>query len=165
MVSLFFFNVCLFYRTLSLIEKCDQNLKYWFPGGTSGKESTCQCRRRRFSPWVGKISWRRKWQPAPVFLPMKPHGQRSLAGYRRWGHRVRHDSATEQGHCATACLCSVVLIAFVDPVWYLQVITFFVCLFILCLISVISVGNYFRFTVFQLVIFFRFLGPKPIKIK
>ena len=36
-----------------------------FPGGTSGKESTCQCRRRRrlsrhgFSSWVGKIPWRR----------------------------------------------------------------------------------------------------------
>ena len=34
-----------------------------------------------FDPWVGKIPWRRKWQPAPVFLPGKSHGQRSLAGY------------------------------------------------------------------------------------
>ena len=33
-----------------------------------------------FSPWVGKIPWRRKWQPIPVFLSGKPHGQRSLAG-------------------------------------------------------------------------------------
>ena len=32
----------------------------------SGKESTCQCRRRGFDPWVGKIPWRRKWQPIPV---------------------------------------------------------------------------------------------------
>ena len=32
------------------------------------------------SPWVGKISWRRAWQPTPVFLPGEPHGQRSLAG-------------------------------------------------------------------------------------
>ena len=50
-------------------------------GGTSGKEFTCQCRRCRrcgFYPWVGKISWRRKWQPTPVFLPGKSHGQRSL---------------------------------------------------------------------------------------
>ena len=40
-----------------------------FPGGTRGKESACQCRRCRrqgFDPWVGKIPWRRKWQPAPV---------------------------------------------------------------------------------------------------
>ena len=31
--------------------------------------------------WVKKISWRRKWQPTPVFLPGKFHGQRSLVGY------------------------------------------------------------------------------------
>ena len=40
-----------------------------FPGGSSGKESVCQYRRHRglgFSPWVGKIPWRRKWQPTPV---------------------------------------------------------------------------------------------------
>ena len=32
-------------------------------------------------PWVGKIPWRREWQPTPVFLPGKPHEQRSLVGY------------------------------------------------------------------------------------
>ena len=36
---------------------------------------------KRFDPWVGKIPWRKKWQSTPVFLPGKPHGQRSLAGY------------------------------------------------------------------------------------
>ena len=46
----------------------------------SGKESACQCRRCQFSPWVGKIPWRRKWQSTPVFFPGKSHGQRSLAG-------------------------------------------------------------------------------------
>ena len=40
-----------------------------------------------------KIPWRRKWQPTPVFLSRKSHGQRSLAGYSTWGHRVRHDLA------------------------------------------------------------------------
>ena len=40
-----------------------------FPGDTSGKEPTCQCRRHRFDPWVGRIPWRRTWQPTPVFLP------------------------------------------------------------------------------------------------
>ena len=42
-----------------------------FPGGTSGKEPTWQCRRhkrRGFNLWVKKISWRRVWQPTPVFL-------------------------------------------------------------------------------------------------
>ena len=35
-------------------------------------------------PWVGKIRGRRKWQPTPVFLPGKSHGQRSLASYSPW---------------------------------------------------------------------------------
>ena len=49
-----------------------------------GKEPSCQyrsCRRRGFNPWVGKIPWRRAWQPTPVFLLGESHGQRSLAGY------------------------------------------------------------------------------------
>ena len=54
-----------------------------FPGGFSGKEPTCQCKRPkscRFNLWVGKIRWRREWQPAPTFLPGKSHGQRSPVG-------------------------------------------------------------------------------------
>ena len=42
-------------------------------------------KRHRFNPWVGKIPWSRKWQPAPVFLPGKSHGQRNLVGYSLWG--------------------------------------------------------------------------------
>ena len=52
-----------------------------FPLAQQIKKSICQFRRHRFSPWVQKIPWRRKWQPTPVFLPEKSHGQRSLAGY------------------------------------------------------------------------------------
>ena len=44
-----------------------------------------------FDSWVGKIPWRRPWQPTPVFLPGESHGQRSLAGYSPWSHRVRQD--------------------------------------------------------------------------
>ena len=54
------------------------------PGGAGGKEPTRQCRRgqrRGFDPWIGKIPWRRAWQPTPVFLPGEFHGQRSLEGY------------------------------------------------------------------------------------
>jgi len=40
-----------------------------FPRWLSGKESIFQCRSRGFNPWVWKIPWRGKWQPAPVFLP------------------------------------------------------------------------------------------------
>ena len=42
-----------------------------FPGGANDKESVCQCRRRKrcgSNPWMGKIPWRRKWQPIPGFL-------------------------------------------------------------------------------------------------
>ena len=38
-----------------------------------------------FDPWVGKIPWRRAWQPTPVFLPGESHGQRILVGYSSWG--------------------------------------------------------------------------------
>ena len=51
-----------------------------FPGGSRSKEPACQHRRHEFDPWVGKIPWRREWQPIPVFLPGESHGQRSLAG-------------------------------------------------------------------------------------
>ena len=56
-----------------------------------------RCRRCGFDPWVGKIPWRRKWQPIPVLLPGESHAGRSLAGYSPWDHRrVGHDLATEQ---------------------------------------------------------------------
>ena len=54
---------------------------YCLPWGLNGKEDTWQCRRHRFDPWVRKTPWRKKWQPTPVFLPGKSHGQRSLAGW------------------------------------------------------------------------------------
>ena len=63
------------------------------------KESTCQCRKCKkcgFDPWVLKIPWRMKWQPTPVFLPGKVHGQRSLEGYSPWGCKVGHSSVTKQ---------------------------------------------------------------------
>ena len=47
-------------------------------------QETWRC---EFNPWVRKIPYRRKWQPAPVFLPEHPHRQRSLVGYSSWGHR------------------------------------------------------------------------------
>ena len=63
-------------------------IKQGFPGGASGKEPTCHCRRykrHRFDPWVRKIPWKRAWQPSPVFLPGESYGQRGLAGYSPWG--------------------------------------------------------------------------------
>ena len=60
--------------------------------------SVClQWGRPGFDPWVGKISWRRKWQPTPVLLPGKFHGRRNLVGYSPWG-RSESDT-TERLQC------------------------------------------------------------------
>ena len=40
-----------------------------------------------FDPWVGKIPWRRQWQPTLVLLPGKSHGRRSLVDYSPRGHK------------------------------------------------------------------------------
>ena len=65
----------------------------------SGRESTCQGRIHGFNPWVGKIPWRRKWQPTPVFLAGKSHGQKSLVGYSSWGRkRAGHNLVAKQHH-------------------------------------------------------------------
>ena len=55
-----------------------------------------------FDPWVRKILWRRKWQPTPVLLPGKSHGQRSAVGYSPWGSK--ESDMTEQLHYA---LCTM----------------------------------------------------------
>ena len=60
------------------------------PGGASGKEPACQCKRDKrggFDPRVGKIPWRRAWQPTPVFSPGESPGQKSLVGCSLWGHK------------------------------------------------------------------------------
>ena len=69
-----------------------------FPGGASGKESSCQhrsCKRHGLDPWVGEIPWSEIWNPTPVFLPGKFHRQRSQAGYSPRG-RKRNDLDTKQ---------------------------------------------------------------------
>ena len=90
-------------------------LPWWF----SRLRICLQCRRHgrwRYDPWVGKIPWRRKWQPTPVFLPEKSHGQRSLVGYsprggKSWTWQMswaraqqKHDSAeTETAIVDSGC--------------------------------------------------------------
>ena len=53
-----------------------------------------QCRRSRLDPWVGKILWTGKWQPTPVLLPGKSHGQRSMVGYIQGVAESRHNWVT-----------------------------------------------------------------------
>ena len=81
-----------------VVIKTKTGLLWWL----CGKESTCQCKRHRFNPWVGTIPWRRKWQPTPLFLSGKAHEQRSLVGYSPWGHkRVGHDWVTKHSTALT----------------------------------------------------------------
>ena len=56
------------------------------PSGSVVK-NPLQYRRPGFSPWVGKIPWRRKWLPTPVFLPGKSYRQRSLEGCSPWARK------------------------------------------------------------------------------
>ena len=74
-------------ETASIVLKQLMNI-FSIPGGTIGKESTCQCQRHKrckFDPWVERLPWRKTWQPTAVFLSGKFQGQRSLAGYSPWG--------------------------------------------------------------------------------
>ena len=85
------------------------NLNYVFerlPSGPSGKEPACQYWRHKgpgFDPWVGKIPWRRKWQPTPVFLPGKSPWTEEPGGLQSVKlQRVRHDWAHV---CSLKALC------------------------------------------------------------
>ena len=51
-------------------------------------------KRHRFDSWVGKMPWRRRWQPTAVFLPSKSHRQRNLVGYSPWDYK--HSDTTDQ---------------------------------------------------------------------
>ena len=74
-------SICLLHAALKLYINSRR-----FPGGTSGKNLPANAGRHKrcgFDLCMGKIPWRRAWQPTPVFLPGESHGQRSLAGYSR----------------------------------------------------------------------------------
>ena len=60
------------------------------PGGANSKEFACKYKRHRLDPWVGNISWKRKWHPTPVFLPEEFHGQRSLVGHSPQHHKEQN---------------------------------------------------------------------------
>ena len=86
------------YITIGGIKKCLRS-PFQGPQNTFGGSSVCpQCGKPRFDPWVGKILWRRKWQPTPVFLPGESHGGRSLVGYSPRG--CKKSDTTELLHKA-----------------------------------------------------------------
>ena len=84
----FFLGAMVQYSRLSVCGDFIEN-NYW------NKE--IECRSLGFDPWVGKIPWRKKWQPASVFLPGESHGQRSLVGYGPWGHKSQTWPSSYQG--------------------------------------------------------------------
>ena len=77
------------------------SLRVGFPGGSVVKNPAAM--RPGFNPWVRK--GRRKWQPAPVFLPGKSHGQKILVGYSPWG--CKESDTTEQLSTPTHMHCKV----------------------------------------------------------
>ena len=78
---------------LSRVQQSDTGLPWWI----SGRESTCQCRRHRFDPLVGKILWIRKWQPTPVFLPGKiPWTEEPGSLQSKESQRIRHNFMNKQ---------------------------------------------------------------------
>ena len=86
----------------------------WLPWRYSGKESTCQFKRRKrygFDPWVLKILWRRKWQPTPVFLSGKLHRQRSMVGYSPQGYKEL-DVTEHTAHFTVLALSALLLLTF-----------------------------------------------------
>ena len=88
--SFFLFN--LFLSLPQIPQTSRENLG--FPGGATGKEPACRCRRHKrhgFDPWVGSIPRRRAWQPTPVFLPGESYRQEPGRLQSMGSHRVRHD--------------------------------------------------------------------------
>ena len=80
-------------------------------------------KRHRFDPWVGKILWRRAWQPTPGLLPKESHGQRRLVGYRPWG-RDESDMTEVTYH---ACMASKVV--FLWAWWHKMHLILGICFF------------------------------------
>ena len=64
----------------SMYSKPEPILPFGLPGGSDSEESACRSGDPGSTP-VGKIPWRRAWQPTPVFLPGEFREKRSLADY------------------------------------------------------------------------------------
>ena len=82
-------------QIMHLPHKDDPYALKCFPGGTSGKEPTCQCRRHkrhRFDPWVGKFPWRRTWESTPAFVPENPMDR---GPWQATVHRIAESDTTE----------------------------------------------------------------------
>ena len=68
------------------VNKCTPSFTKGFPSGSAGKNLPDKAG-DGFDPWVRKVPWKRKRQPAPVFLPGESHRQKNLVGYNPWGRQ------------------------------------------------------------------------------
>ena len=89
---------------------CDGWLCNWASLVAQMVKNLPQCGRPGFSLWVGKIPWRRKWQPTPVFLPGEPPWAEQPGGLQSTeSQKVGHNRATKHAHiwnCDGACECA-----------------------------------------------------------
>ena len=84
-----------------------------FPSASTVKNPPAmQNKRHKFDPQVGKISWRRKWHPTPVFLPGESHGQRSLVGYGPEGWKSQTRLSDQTTTSSTQLLFTVVFLPY-----------------------------------------------------
>ena len=79
-----------------------------FPGGVTGKESTCQCRRCKrhgFDSWIRNIPWHRKWQPKSILawkIPWSEEpGRLQTMGLQKFGHDWAHTYTHSFSVCPT----------------------------------------------------------------
>ena len=87
------------------------------PHGSVVKSLPTSARHRcRFDPWVGKIPWRRKWQPTPVFLPGKCMEPGRL--YSQWGHKESDTTERLITHTHTHTHTHTKGLAYVKPLWH-----------------------------------------------
>ena len=82
-----------------------------------------QGRRPGFDPWLGKISWRRKWHPTSVFLAGKSHGWRSLADYSPWCHREL--DITEQLHSRVCMFINLEILMYKLAITHINMLLIF----------------------------------------
>ena len=91
-------------RLLSISNHCEWfvSVPTRFPSGSESKAAACSAGRPGLEPCVRNILWRRKWQPTPVPLPGKSHGQRSPVGYSPWDRK--QSDTTEVFHFQPFCI-------------------------------------------------------------
>ena len=95
---IYWFNQQTFFETSGALW-VPANYSVGLPWWLRGKEPECQCRRLGLDPWVGKIPWRRKCQPIPVFLPQKAHDRGAWQATVHWGlKKTGQNLGTKQQH-------------------------------------------------------------------